>query len=53
MAWKGGCLMSRDLATHDLDAAYTTAKLSIFLSVAGWACVVIGMCRRLRGTRSE
>lgn len=48
-----GNLLSRDLATHDLDAAYTTAMLSIFLSAPGWACVLVGMRRMLQGAQFE
>ena len=48
-----GNLLSRDLASHDLDAAYTTAMLSIFFSAPGWACVLVGMRKVIQGAHSH
>jgi hypothetical protein len=48
-----GGLLSPDASTHAIDAAYDSALLSIFFSVPGWACVCVGMCKTLRGIRSD
>ena len=48
-----GSLLSHDQLTHDLEAAYDSALLAIFFSVPGWACVLVGTLRMLRGIRSE
>ena len=47
-----GSLLSHDQLTHDLEAAYDSALLSIFFSVPGWACVFVAMLRTWRATRS-
>jgi hypothetical protein len=41
------------MTLHDLGSAYDSAMLSIFLSVPGWACVLLGMRQMLHGTRSN
>ena len=47
-----GSLLSHDQLTHDLEAAYDSAMLSIFFSVPGWACMLVGMRKMLQGVRS-
>jgi hypothetical protein len=46
-----GSLMSSDPSAHALDAAYDAALLSIFFSVPGWACMLVGIIKTLRGIR--
>jgi hypothetical protein len=48
-----GSLLSHDQVTHDLEAAYDSAMLSIFFSVPGWACMLVGMWKMLQGIRSD
>ena len=48
-----GSLLSHDQLTHDLEAAYDSAMLSIFFSVPGWACMLVGMRKMLQGIRSD
>ena len=48
-----GSLLSHDLSTHDLETAYDSAMLSIFLSVPGWACMLMGMRKMMQGALSE
>ena len=48
-----GSLLSHDQLTHDLEAAYDSALLAIFFSVPGWACVLVGTLKMLRGIRSR
>ncbi|MGD8969136.1 MAG: hypothetical protein PVI07_16635 [Anaerolineae bacterium] len=48
-----GGLLSHDQATHDLSSAYDSAMLSIFFSVPGWACVLVGVRKMGRGLRSR
>jgi hypothetical protein len=48
-----GSLLSHDQSVHDLGSAYDSAILSIFLSVPGWACVLVGMRKMLHGIRSD
>jgi len=47
-----GSLLSHDQATHDLEAAYDSAMPSIFFSVPGWACMLVGMRKMMQGIRS-
>ena len=47
-----GSLLSHDQLTHDLEAAYDSALLAIFFSVPGWACVLVGTLKMLRGIRA-
>ena len=47
-----GSLLSHDQLTHDLESAYDSAILSIFFSVPGWACMLVGMRKMLQGIRS-
>jgi hypothetical protein len=48
-----GGLLSHDQATHDLSSAYDSAMLSIFFSVPGWACVLVGLRKMIGGLRSR
>lgn len=48
-----GSLLSHDQLTHDLEAAYDSAMLSIFFSVPGWACMLVGMRKMVQGIQSE
>ena len=48
-----GNLLSSDPAAHDEFLAVFEATLSMFLSVPGWACVLMGQRRTLQGTRRE
>jgi hypothetical protein len=48
-----GNLLSEDLSTHNLEIGYLTAMLSIFLSVPGWACMLLGMRKTVRGAPSD
>ena len=48
-----GNLLSPDPATHDPAVAGNVAALSIFLSVPGWGCLLVGQWRLLRGARSD
>lgn len=48
-----GSLLSKDQSVHDLGSAYDSAILSIFFSVPGWACVLVGMRKMVQGTRSD
>jgi hypothetical protein len=45
-------LLSRDASTHNVEIGYLTAMLSIFLSVPGWACMLVGMRKMAQGARS-
>jgi D-serine dehydratase len=48
-----GSLLSHDQATHDLEATYDSAMLSLFFSVPGWACMLVGMRKMMQGIRSD
>jgi hypothetical protein len=48
-----GSLLSKNPSVHDLGSAYDSAILSIFLSVPGWACVLVGMRKLLQGIGSD
>ena len=43
-----GNLLSKNIAAHDLEAAYDSAILSIFFSAPGWASILIGQRRMLQ-----
>jgi len=45
-----GNLLSTDPATHVLDAAIGAALLSMFFSVPGWACVLVGQRKMVKAT---
>jgi hypothetical protein len=45
-----GNLLSEDMSTHNLDMGYLTAMLSIFFSVPGWACMLVGMRKMMQST---
>jgi D-serine dehydratase len=47
-----GGLLSQDQTTHDLSSAYDSAMLSIFFSVPGWTCVLVGIRKTMSGLRS-
>ena len=47
-----GGLLSHDQTTHDLSSAYDSAMLSIFFSVPGWTCVLVGIRKLMGGLRS-
>jgi len=46
-----GNMLSFDPAIRDLEYAYDTAMLSMFFSVPGWACILIGQRKMIQGTR--
>jgi hypothetical protein len=48
-----GSLLSHEHAIHDLESAYDSAMLSIFFSVPGWACMLVGMRKMMKGIRSD
>lgn len=43
-----GNMLSRDPVMHDLSLATTLAALSIFLSIPGWACVLLGQRKMIQ-----
>jgi hypothetical protein len=47
-----GNLLSPDPAAHNPAVATSVAALSIFLSVPGWACLLVAQSRLLRGAQS-
>ena len=48
-----GNMLSFDPATRDLEVAYGTAMFSIFLSVPGWTCVLVGQRKMIQATQYE
>jgi hypothetical protein len=46
-----GNLLSSNPATHSLDAATGVAVLSMFFSVPGWACVLVGQRKMMQATK--
>jgi hypothetical protein len=47
-----GGLLSHDQATHDRGSAHDAAILSIFFSVPGWTCVLVGVRKMMGALRS-
>jgi hypothetical protein len=48
-----GSLLSAEPSSHDLETAYDSAILAIFLSAPGWACMLVGMRKMLHGFRPK
>jgi len=48
-----GNLLSSDPTTHNLPAGTVAAALSMFFSLPGWLCVLMGQRRMLREVQSE
>jgi len=48
-----GNMLSSDTVAQNLPSAIRAAALSIFFSVPGWACVLVGMIKMTRGIKSE
>lgn len=48
-----GNMLSSDPVMQNLSSAIRAATLSMFFSVPGWACVLVGMRKMMRGTRSD
>lgn len=48
-----GNMLSPDPAAQNLFFAIGEAALSIFFSVPGWACVLVGQRKMLQGIRSD
>ena len=48
-----GNLLHPDPTTHNLDVANLAAKLSIFFSVPGWFCVLLGQRKIRRGIQED
>ena len=46
-----GNLLSPDLTIHNPDLATWTAFLSMFFSVPGWACALVGMRKMIKATQ--
>lgn len=46
-----GNLLSPDPAMHNPGVATASAVLSMFLSVPGWACVLVGMRKLMKATK--
>ncbi len=48
-----GNLLSPDITTHSLDIATRTAAFSIFFSVPGWLCVLVGQRKMIKLAQQE
>lgn len=47
-----GNMLSSDLTAHNLLGAIGAASLSMFFSVPGWACVLVGQRMLMKGAQS-
>jgi hypothetical protein len=41
------------VSIHNIESAYNSGILSIFSSVPGWACMLVGMLKMARGVQSK